>query len=68
MAGIDLSLLALLGEQEARERLADRDLRFAVLAPPYPALGVGTLRVLRLRGEAPTELLAGYERYERIEP
>jgi hypothetical protein len=37
------------------------------LRPPFPALGVGVLRVLRVRdvGEA-TELVAGYERYERV--
>jgi hypothetical protein len=40
--------------------------------PPYPALGVGTLRVLRVReesapGQTPqTEIIAGYDRYERL--
>ena len=56
---------------EARRALGDRALRFRVLAPPYPALGVGVLRALRvsaLSGEhdGAWELLAGYERYERI--
>jgi hypothetical protein len=41
---------------------------FAVLLPPYPALGVGTLRVLRARrqGEAGVELIVGYDNYERL--
>jgi len=56
---------------EARRVLGDRALRFRVLAPPYPALGVGALRALRvsaLSGEhdGAWELLAGYERYERV--
>ncbi|MBV8370327.1 MAG: hypothetical protein JO036_15580 [Candidatus Eremiobacteraeota bacterium] len=56
---------------EARRALGDRALRFRVLAPPYPALGVGELRALRvsaLSGEhdGAWELLAGYERYERV--
>ncbi len=60
--------LALLPEVEARRLLAPRDLRFRLLAPPFPALGVGALRVLRVaeRGTH-TEIVAGYERYERLE-
>jgi hypothetical protein len=55
-----------------RAALADRALVLRLLLPPYPALGVGTLRVLRLReetshdGAAVTEILAGYDRYERL--
>jgi hypothetical protein len=61
--------LALLPDVEARRLLAGRDLRFRLLAPPWPALGVGALRVLRVaeKGET-TEIMAGYERYERLEP
>jgi hypothetical protein len=60
--------LALLPEVEARRLLTGRDLRFRLLAPPFAALGVGTLRVLRVaeRG-ALTEIVAGYERYERLD-
>jgi hypothetical protein len=63
--------LALLPWVQARVLLGDRALRFRVLAPPYPALGLGALRALRvsaLSGEhdGAWELLAGYERYERI--
>ena len=51
--------------------LGDRPLRFRVLSPPYAAIGVGTLRALRvaaLTGEhdGAWELLAGYDGYERI--
>jgi hypothetical protein len=60
--------LALLPEVDARRILRARNLRFRLLAPPFPALGVGTLRVLRVaeRG-AHAEIVAGYERYERLE-
>ena len=63
--------LALLPWVQARVLLGDRALRFRVLAPPYPALGLGALRALRvsaLSGEhdGAWELVAGYERYERI--
>ncbi|MFY9780530.1 MAG: hypothetical protein WAJ85_08470 [Candidatus Baltobacteraceae bacterium] len=60
--------LTLLAEDEVRRALAGRTLVFRLLAPPYPALGVGTLRALRVveRGEA-AEVVAGYERYERLE-
>ena len=56
---------------QAAHALRDRPLRFRVLAPPYAALGVGALRALRvtaLSGEhdGAWELVAGYERYERI--
>ena len=55
-----------------RAALTERALVLRVLLPPYPALGVGVLRVLRVReesepGAAPlTEILAGYDRYERL--
>jgi hypothetical protein len=59
--------LVLLPEIEARALLAGRSLSWRLLRPPYPALGVGSLRVLRiaLRG-ATTEIVAGYDRYERL--
>jgi hypothetical protein len=60
--------LTLLPESDARRALAGSGLTLRVLAPPYPALGVGTLRVLRVRDHAgKVELIAGYDRYERLE-
>jgi hypothetical protein len=63
--------LALLPWTQARVALADRPLRFRVLTPPYPAVGIGTLRALRviaLAGEhdGAWELLAGYEGYDKL--
>lgn len=63
--------LTMLAEGTARRLLlgAGVELSLTVLRPPYPALGVGTLRVLRLRenvGER-LELTVGYDRYERFE-
>ena len=53
-------------EPLARRALADRPLRLRMLVPPYPALGAGALRVLRVReGDQYLEVVAGYERYER---
>ncbi len=61
---IDLTLLP---EREVRERLGDRPLRLVVLRPPFAALGVGVLRVLRIAASGErTEIVAGYERYERL--
>jgi len=60
----DSGALTLLPEVEVRRALGGRPLAFRVLTPPYPVLGVGTLRVLRIAecGER-TEIVAGYERY-----
>ena len=59
---------ALRPEVEVRALLSDRPLVLRLLRPPFPALGVGTLRVLRIRPQgALTEIVAGYERYERLE-
>jgi hypothetical protein len=59
--------LVLVPEVEARALLADRAVSLRLLLPPYPALGLGRLRVLRVkeRGDS-TELLCSYEGYERI--
>ena len=59
--------LKLLPEVTVRRLLADRPLSLRLLTPPYRALGVGVLRVLSVavRGTL-TELVAGYERYERL--
>jgi hypothetical protein len=61
--------LTMLPEGTARRLLgAGVELSFTVLRPPYPALGIGTLRVLRLRERTPErlELTVGYDRYERL--
>jgi hypothetical protein len=64
-----LAELTLVPEVLARRELTGRAIRLRVLRPPYPALGVGTLRVLRIRegvASHPLELTVGYERYERL--
>jgi len=63
----DEQSLVLLPEVEARTLLAGRVLSFALLRPPFPALGVGELRVLRVcERSAGTHIVAGYDRYERV--
>ncbi|MBC5810710.1 MAG: hypothetical protein GIW95_07665 [Candidatus Eremiobacteraeota bacterium] len=63
----DAPVLTLLPEVEARRALSGSALSFAVLAPPFPAIGIGTLRVLRVSTlGATTEIVAGYDRYERL--
>jgi hypothetical protein len=62
-------MLSLLPEREARAALAGRTLRLRMLLPPFRALGVGTLRVLRVSEcDGRLELTAGYDRYERLDP
>ncbi len=59
--------LVLVPEVEARAQLADRNIALRLLLPPYPAIGLGKLRVLRVKERADvTELLCSYEGYERI--
>ena len=67
---MDLEDLTMLPWVRARRALGDRPLRFRVLVPPYPAVGLGELRALRvipLGGEhdGAWELVAGYDGYER---
>ena len=59
--------LVLLPWVEARRRLGTRAHALRVLTPPYPAIGGGALRVLRVRddGIGPLDVLCGYERYRR---
>lgn len=63
-----MSDLVLLPWTQARRLLDEQPLAFRVLAPPYPAVGGGTLRVLRVRRrpDAPLEIVCGYERYRRL--
>jgi hypothetical protein len=64
---LDARAVTLIPEQRARALLAGRTLRLKLLLPPYRALGVGMLRVLRIRDDGEcTEMTAGYERYERL--
>ncbi len=58
--------LILAPEPEARAALAGRALTLRLLLPPYAAVGLGRLRVVRLR-ERPegTEMFCSYEGYER---
>jgi hypothetical protein len=60
--------LTMLPEVVARRRLAGRPLTLVMLQPPFAALGVGTLRVLRVRenADAGLEVVAGYDTYERL--
>jgi hypothetical protein len=64
---MDAADLVLLPWIEARRRLGSRAQQMRVLTPPYPAVGGGELRVLRVRetGGAPLEVICGYERYRR---
>jgi len=60
--------LVLVPWSEAHGALAGRRIALRVLAPPYPAIGGGVLRVLRVRerADAPLDVVCGYERYRRI--
>ena len=60
--------LVLLPWTEARGILGSRPVALHVLTPPYPAAGVGTLRVLRVRErpDEPLDVVCGYERYRRL--
>ncbi len=66
--GVVHEALSMMPEVQARRRLAGHRLVFAILRPPYPALGVGVLRVLRVRenADAVLEVIAGYDNYERL--
>ena len=60
-------MLTLLPEVEARALLSGHALRLIVLRPPFAAVGLGTLRVLRVRDQGDrTEIVAGYDGYERV--
>ncbi len=63
--------LTMLPEVQARRLLAGTGatVKFSLLRPPFAALGVGKLRVLRVResGDAVLEMVAGYDTYERLD-
>ncbi|GAC1582589.1 MAG: hypothetical protein NVS3B7_18010 [Candidatus Elarobacter sp.] len=55
----------------ARAALADRPLRVRVLTPPYPVVGLGELRLLRVRAlsgehDGAYELTCGYDGYDKL--
>lgn len=53
--------------RDAGSLLRGERLSLRVLRPPFPALGLGTLRVLRVRDRgSATEITAGYDGYERL--
>jgi hypothetical protein len=70
-AGVSVEDLVMLPWTSARAALADRPVRLRVLTPPYPAVGLGTLRLLRVRAlggpnDGAFELTCGYDGYERV--
>jgi hypothetical protein len=70
-AGVSVEDLVMLPWTSARAALADRPVRLRVLTPPYPAVGLGTLRLLRVLAlgglhDGAFELTCGYDGYERI--
>jgi hypothetical protein len=59
--------LVFVPEVEARAALRGRTVILRLLLPPYPALGTGRLRVVRVRGDSRGhEVLCSYEGYERL--
>ena len=58
----------LMSEVRARRALRGHRLRLRLLAPYGAWLGCGALRVLRVKrsSDACTELMVGYESYERL--
>ena len=59
--------LALLPYSRALEELAGRDVRVTLVTPPYPCMGVGELRVVRVHDDGGTVTLdLSYESFERL--
>ena len=59
--------LALMPLTDARELLAGGRVRLRLLLPPYAAVGIGVLRVLRMRErDGAMEIVAGYDGYARL--
>ena len=67
VAGVDQQELQLLPYTRAFELLAGRDITLSVITPPYPAIGSGTLRVVRVTEEGNVvHLEATYDDFERL--
>ncbi len=66
-SGVSQEKLLLLPYTRAIELLHGRNIRLTVVAPPYPAIGRGTLRIVRVTEEGDTlHLDASYDDYERL--
>ncbi len=70
MAPDAIEALTMLPWRRAAAALGGRTVRLRMLTPPYPAIGVGELRCLRVRelaggDDGAWELLAGYDGYVR---
>ncbi len=67
---MNLEDLVMMPWTQARSALAGRALRLRLVTPPYPAVGVGELRLLRVAvlggaHDGAYELTCGYDGYER---
>jgi hypothetical protein len=68
---VNLEDLVMMPWTQARARLGGHPLRLRLVTPPYPAAGVGTLRLLRVAvlggaHDGAYELTCGYDGYERL--
>lgn len=64
---MDLDQIGMMPFVEARRLLGALPIDLCVLTPPYPAIGSGRLRVLRVREAGGRyDIVAGYESYERL--
>jgi hypothetical protein len=67
LAGVDQQELLLVPYTRAFELLKGRVITLSVITPPYPALGCGTLRVVRVTEEDNVvHLEATYDDFERL--
>jgi hypothetical protein len=67
VAGVDHAELLLVPYTRAIEMCAGLAITLTIIAPPYPALGRGTLRVVRATEEGSAlHLEATYDDYERL--
>ena len=67
VAGVDQHELLLVPYTRAFELLQGREITLSVITPPYPALGCGTLRVVRVTEEDNVvHLEATYDDFERL--
>jgi hypothetical protein len=67
VAGVDHAELLLVPYTRAIEMCAGREITLTIVTPPYPALGRGTLRVVRATEERGVmRLEAAYDDYERL--
>jgi hypothetical protein len=68
---VNLEDLVMMPWTQARAQLGGHPLRLRLVTPPYPAVGVGTLRLLRVAvlggaHDGAYELTCGYDGYERL--